>query len=127
MSNLIFPTLPGLDIAVKRSEAFSTFVQVAASGKELRASYASTPVFHYELTFNFLRQAGYSPLTVFDELATLTGFFETHKGMWDSFLFNGDPVDGVQRRCRFEQDNLDLEQIVAKAFNGGSLKLKSVK
>jgi hypothetical protein len=126
MSSLVFPTLPGLDIATKRSEIYSTGVQAAVSGKDLRAAWWSTPKYQYTLTINFLRQANFSLQTVGDELVTLTNFYETHKGQWDSFLFN-DPVDGVQRRVRFMQDSLDLEQIVRLAWKGGSIKLLSVK
>ena len=73
-----------------------------------------------------MRQAGFSVLTISDELATLTTFFETHKGQWDSFLFN-DPVDAVQRRVRFQEDTLTLEQIVTKAWKVEPIKLKTVK
>jgi hypothetical protein len=64
--------------------------------------------------------------TLVDELSTLVTFFETHKGKWDSFLFN-DPVDGAQRRVRFAQDNLDLERIVNLVWAGNAIELISVK
>ena len=109
-----FPTLPGLDIAVKRSEAYSTAVQVGSSGKEQRASFQATPRFSFELTFNFFRQTAFSAQTTFDELANLQTFFETQKGRWDTFSFT-DPVDSTVRTCRFDQDTLSIERIVALA------------
>jgi hypothetical protein len=124
MSNAVFPTFPGLDIAVKRSAVYATKIQTSSSGKELRASFQSTPRYHYELRMNFLRQAAFN--TIVDEVATLKAFFDMMLGAWDSFFFT-DPVDGVQRRVRFEQDNMDLEQLVVGAWDGQTIKLVSVK
>ncbi len=122
-----FPTLPGLDIAVKRSEAYSTAVQVGSSGKEQRASFQATPRFSFELTFNFFRQTAFSAQTTFDELASLQTFFETQKGRWDTFSFT-DPVDSTVRTCRFDQDTLSIERIVALAWKGAAaVRLISVK
>ena len=122
-----FPTLPGLDIAVKRTEIFATMVQPGASGKEQRASFWSTPRFQFDLTFNFFRQANFSAQTTFDELATLQTFFESMLGQFNTFNFT-DPVDGSTKLCRFAQDTMDIEQIVQKAWKGASaMKLISVK
>ena len=124
MSSSVFPSFAGVDIAIKRSEIYATKIQTSVSGKELRASFQSTPRYRYELRLNFLRQAAYN--TVTDEVAQLKTFFDTMLGSWDSFLFN-DPVDSVQRRVRFEQDNMDLEQLVTGAWDGQTIKLISVK
>ena len=124
MSSSVFPSFAGVDIAIKRSEIYATKIQTSVSGKELRASFQSTPRYRYELRLNFLRQATYN--TVTDEVAQLKTFFDTMLGAWDSFLFN-DPVDSVQRRVRFEQDNMDLEQLVTGAWDGQTIKLISVK
>jgi len=92
MSSQVFPSLPGLDIAVKRTQSHATLVQTAASGKEQRASFRSgRPRYSYSLTFNFLRQSGFSRNTVYDELAKLSQFMADMKGRFDSFLFT-DPV-----------------------------------
>ena len=57
MSSLVFPSMAGLDIAIKRMPVYATKIQTASSGKELRASFQSTPRFRYSLPLNFLRQA----------------------------------------------------------------------
>lgn len=123
----MFPSLPGLDIAVKRTIAWSNAKQIGTSGKEQRAAFWSTPRYQYELTFNVLRQIGFSPNTIQDEVAILTGFFNSMQGSFGSFNFT-DPTDSVTRLCRFDQDTLDLEQIVFLAWKGGSsLKLITLK
>lgn len=129
MSNEVFPlTLKGLDIKIVRTPVYKTRVQEAVSGKELRASWWSTPRYKYTLTFNFLRQGLNS-----DEADTLRGFFARHLGSWDSFLLN-DPYDDVQRRVRFDGDELEMSRLLADTISLGgqtwealSVKLISVK
>ena len=122
-----FPTLPGLDISVKRTDVYSTMVQAGGTGKEQRASVQATPRYRFELTFNFFRQTNFSAQTTFDELASLVTFFETQKGRWDAFNFT-DPVDGTVRTCRFDQDELDIQRIVQLCWKGVSaVKLISTK
>ena len=129
MSNLVFPlNLPGLDVKVKRSTVWKTGVQEAHSGKELRASFWSAPRYRYTVSFNFLRQAKNG-----DEAKTLLDFFDAHKCSHESFLLN-DPKDGVQRRVRFDMDEMDLERLMEDTVSGGgrtweakTVKLISVK
>src|SRR4051812_30223026 len=89
MSNAIFPVLPGLLWDVKKTPQWSTKVQPATSGKELRLSYYSAPIYKYSLAYEVLRQA-----TAFLELQTLVGFFNARQGKYDSFLFQ-DPNDNA--------------------------------
>jgi hypothetical protein len=121
-----FPALPGIDQAIKRTPIYSTVVQVAPSGKEARAAFTATPRYRYELPVNFLRQVGYRT-GIADELALIQTLFDNNKGRWDTFSFT-DPVDGVMRTCRFDQDNLPLEKIAEKAWKvDGAIVLFSVK
>lgn len=94
MSNQIFPALPGIGIAIKRSPVYATTIQTAASGKELRASWWSYPRWNYEIPLNFARMSGFSAQTVYDEMQSLAGMFADHQGRWDSFLFT-DPADST--------------------------------
>ena len=52
MSSLVFPTIIGADIAVTRTPVYSTSIQTAKSGKELRASWWSYPRYRYTIDFN---------------------------------------------------------------------------
>lgn len=91
MSNLVFPTLPGLIYPVKKTPSWSTNIQEAASGKETRVNFWSFPKWSWSLTFELLRD---KPLISLDELWTLAGFFNKHYGSYDSWLFN-DPDDNT--------------------------------
>lgn len=88
MSNAVFPDLPGIDIKVKKTPMWSTRVQTAASGKELRATLFSYPLYKITLSCNVLRAGAEA------ELQNVIGFFNSRKGRFDSFLFT-DPLDSV--------------------------------
>jgi hypothetical protein len=81
-----------MDIAIKRTPIFATKIQTASSGKELRASFQSTPRYRYSLPLNFLRQAVLNAGT--DEVAMLLNIFNAAKGRWDSFLYT-DPYSNT--------------------------------
>lgn len=87
MSSLVYPTLSGMDINVKRTPIWSTEVLTSESGKELRAAWWTYPRYRFQLTYNYLRQDSNG-----DELATLEGFFHRMRGQFDNFLF-ADPKD----------------------------------
>lgn len=86
MSNAVFPTLPGLKWGVIKKPMWSTKVQRAASGKELRASFYSYPEYQYTLSYEVLRGNGLG------EIQQLIGFFNARQGSFDSFLYR-DPDD----------------------------------
>jgi len=105
MSNAIFPTLPGLAFDVGKSPLFSTAIQRAASGRELRRRRWAHPLYQIALTFEFLRDD-----VAFNELKTLAGFYMQRGGSFDSFLFT-DPDDN-----RAINEVLAVGDSVATAF-----------
>ena len=90
MSNAVYPVLPGLTYGVVKSPTWSTRVQTAVSGKELRAAFWSTPIWRYTLVYEFLRSA-----STFAELQNLVGFFNQRQGKFDSFLLDDPDDDSV--------------------------------
>lgn len=113
MSAETFPTLIGVDVVVTRTTVYATKVQRSGSGMERRARLQSTPLYRFRFKINSLRTTRAS-----NEVATLASFFERMAGQWDTFTFV-DPVDGTSRTCRFEEDELDIEKIVATLFSSG--------
>jgi len=87
LSNAVFPTLPGLGFDVVKTPTFSTSIQSARSGRELRRRNWAHPLYKIGLTFEFLRDE-----LAFNELKTLAGFYMQRQGSFDSFLFT-DPDD----------------------------------
>ena len=91
MSNLIFPTLPGLALGVIKTPAFATHIQEATSGFEVRSSKRLNPMWRFSLTFDYLNG---KRVTGTSQLEKLVGFFTAHRGSFDSFLYS-DPSDNA--------------------------------
>jgi uncharacterized protein (TIGR02217 family) len=89
MSNLLFPDLRGLAWEYTLAPTFSTGVQQATGGREVRAAFWSAPIWKITLSYNYLHddsqhvdQNGYS------ELQQIIGFFLARQGQFDSFLLD---------------------------------------
>jgi uncharacterized protein (TIGR02217 family) len=82
MSNAIFPEFPGLSWGVTKIPTWSTRVQSATSGKELRAAYYSRPIWKFQLSYEVLRaDAAHA------EYQSLVSFFNLRMGSFESFLY----------------------------------------
>ena len=99
----IFPALPGLGWSVTKAPRFSTRIQRAVSGRELRALDQPWPIWTWTLTYALLRDKwdaraqgsmGGGPGVGYDELRTLAGFFLQQQGGFQPFLFD-DPTDAA--------------------------------
>lgn len=93
----IFPALPGLAWSVSKSPRFSTRIQRAVNGRELRILDQPVPTWTWTLTYSLLRdkwdaRAAGGPGTGYDELRALAGFFLQQQGALLPFLFD-DPTD----------------------------------
>lgn len=87
MSTAVFPSFIGLAWGVKKKPHFSTQVQTAYSGRELRSSAYSEPLWEFNLTYDVLRAN-----VAYQELQQLVGFFLARRGRFDSFYYT-DPDD----------------------------------
>jgi hypothetical protein len=83
MSNVLFPTLPGLTWDVKRKPCFHTLVQTVATGYSVRLPLLADPLWEFTCSFEFLRDD-----VPHDEFNLLEGFFLSRKGQFDSFLLD---------------------------------------
>ena len=89
MSNVQFPDLRGLAWEYTLSPTFSTGVQQATSGREVRAAYWSAPLWKLSLTYEFLRDDGqHVDANGYSQLQQLIGFFLARQGSFDSFLID---------------------------------------
>jgi hypothetical protein len=127
MSDLVFPSLPGVDVAVTREPAYATQVHESVSGKEVRVSWRTAPRIHYRLRFNVLRAAtaAPSPFAAYHEEDVILHFLDTHLGSFDSFLYL-DPHTNANVRVRLVEDSLRFEQIVPGLWQVSELSLVSV-
>jgi len=86
VSNVHFPALPGVTWDVKKTPNFSTLIQTAVSGREVRSALMTYPIYLWTLIYDYLPQA--------TDFATLIGFFLNRQGSFDSFLYI-DPSDRI--------------------------------
>lgn len=93
MSNLIYPTLPGITLEVKRTPMHKTLLRESASGLESRATYQAYPKYLISLKYEVLR-AG-----LLAEKQKLEGFFNARQGSFDDFLF----LDTKDNACKDQQ------------------------
>lgn len=112
MSSLVYPALPGISVDVQRESFYNTRRWENPGGTEQRVSFYSAARYRFRITYPWLRQgvAAPSPFQAYSELGAVLYFLDTHRGSWDSFLFN-DPVDSTQRRVRFDEDSLRVTRI----------------
>lgn len=125
MSSATFPTIAGATITVKRTPRWSTKVQKATSGKELRSAWQSRPIYEFQVTFEFLRQGVRPGDGTYTEAATLIDFYNARKGAWDTFFYT-DPHDGTTRTVRFLDDALELERFTAYHWKSQGIKMIEV-
>lgn len=92
MTLSVFPTLPGLTFTTVKSPEFNTDVQTAPNKYEVRISQSINPLWHFNLTYDFLRDFPWGSFSLVSELRTMVGFFLQQGGMAGSFLFL-DPDD----------------------------------
>lgn len=86
MSNLVLPAFPGWDISFKRSAEWKNTLLESDSGRDFAIRHWVTPRYRYEMKLNLLRSGTER------ELQSFIGFFNTHRGSYDTWLFE-DPDD----------------------------------
>lgn len=87
----VFPSLPGLAFPLPREAEWGDVAQDSLSGKQVRTSNFSYPIYHYEMQFEFLREVGAFG-AVSSEWKTLQGFINQLMGGVGAFLYD-DPND----------------------------------
>jgi uncharacterized protein (TIGR02217 family) len=89
MSNILFPDLRGLAWEYTLTPTFSTGMQQAASGREVRAAFWSSPLWKMSLSYEFVRDdPQHVDVNGYTELQQLQGFFLARQGSFDSFLID---------------------------------------
>ena len=84
---LVYPELIGLSFGSTKTPEFKTNIKQSVSGYEARATLRAYPLWHFQLSYEFLRTD-----PTINELKTLVGFFLQCKGGYTTFLYK-DPYD----------------------------------
>jgi hypothetical protein len=116
VSNSTFPALPLLQRGWERTPFRRVDTFDTPSGVEQRSVRQTEARYRYSLRY-IVRESvpAPAPWQAYSERAALQKLFDDHVGSWDSFLYP-DPVDGVSRRVRFEEDELPMRQLVPGVY-----------
>jgi uncharacterized protein (TIGR02217 family) len=80
---IIFPTLTGMSFTVNKGPSFNTLTKQAASGRQVRVSLQSSPVWKFKLAFEFLRDRAAAT----SDVQNLWAFFNAVNGQFNQFYF----------------------------------------
>lgn len=121
MSNAVLPSMPGLGWSVIKTPNWKTIVQETASGKEVRQSLMTYPLWDFTLTFSVLRGAnGYT------EMTELAGFFNERQGMYDTWLFDDPSDDSVTSQSFGTGDGSTVAFQLIRTMNGFNEPIQNV-
>lgn len=119
----IFPTLnPGYSFT-RRPIAGRTGTAVAASGREVRASYWTYPMWEWDLTHEFLPDAatvGTGAGVTASDMKDLVGFFLSVHGSGTGFLFQDPDENAVVLQAIGTGDGSTVTFTLVKTFGLGS-------
>lgn len=87
-----FPALPGQGWSVHKRPTFATRLAPHVSGREVRASLYTAPLWEFELTFDGLASGLAFPGLGANSLQALLGLFLRCQGRFGTFLYT-DPTD----------------------------------
>jgi hypothetical protein len=90
MLSPVLPSFRGLKWDIVTTPGWSTRVQRAKSGREIRTAYFDAPLYEFKLSYEVLRS-----LNGFQELQTLLGFFNLRKGSFQRFFYQNPDDDRV--------------------------------
>lgn len=113
MSNAVFPSLPGVRMAMDWQPGFRTRVAESVSGLEIRSSDMAYPKHRFKLSFEVLRAGALA------ELQQIGGFFLARRGSWDSFLISHPDDNAVTDQLFGVRDGVKTEFQLVRTFGAG--------
>jgi uncharacterized protein (TIGR02217 family) len=79
----VFPTLTGMSFTVNKGPSFHTLIKQAASGRQVRVSLQSSPIWKFKLAFEYLRDRAAAT----SDVQNLWAFFNSVNGQFNQFYF----------------------------------------
>jgi hypothetical protein len=125
MSNDLFPAYPayrGLAFTIMKAPEFDTLIKATPTQIETRLAQNANPVWHWVLTYNYLKDRPDDLPAGFDysDFRTLLGFILKHQGQFDDFLFL-DPDDYfVGPAMLGANPNLDAQLMLVQDYTSGT-------
>jgi uncharacterized protein (TIGR02217 family) len=79
----VFPTLTGMSFTVNKGPSWNTITKQAASGRQVRVSLQSSPIWKFKLAFEYLRDRSAAT----SDVQNLWAFFNSVSGQLGQFDF----------------------------------------
>lgn len=112
MSDLVYPNnLPG-QLRLRHTTEYRTVIHETRGGKKQVLQLWTTPGYRFRIPYAGLSATIAAPgsWSAYSEIGVVRHFFDTHRGMGDSFLFDlPTEFGGARVRVRFASDELELE------------------
>lgn len=89
MSNLVYPSIRGLQYPVKKTATYANLIQPSKSGVEVAVAMMANPIWLFELGYEYIED-GYLPQQSgfgVSDFHALLGFYMSRRGNFDDFLF----------------------------------------
>jgi uncharacterized protein (TIGR02217 family) len=119
MSPPIYPTLPGLAYSVIKRPKFFTGIAVAATGREVRVSYAQNPLWEWELTYAYLPDQQTDSSATPSDLKAIVGFYLSVSGAFGGFLFTDPDDNAVTAQAIGTSDGATTTFTLVRTYGGG--------
>lgn len=115
---LVYPTLPGLGYSVHwKPKAFNMPTTTMETGARLDLGWSDTPLDDFELTYDFLRDRGFSYGST--EFRTMMGFWRALNGNLGRFLFSNPYDNSVTRQLIGTTDGIGHTFQLVRTFGIG--------
>lgn len=116
----VFPALPGLGFSVVKRPVFYTAAEKSGTGWQVGISYASTPTWEWDLTYEVLADLLPSP-TAASDLKRLLGFMLAMGGDFGRFLFQDPDDHSVAAQPLGTTDGTTTAFTLVRTFGAGAI------
>lgn len=115
MGTSVFPNIPSVIWAVRKTPQFSTSVQRSVSGKELRAQLYTYPIWELELTYEILQDR---VINSQNDIQVMIGFFLARAGSFDNFNYSDPDDNAVTNQAFGTGDAVTTQFQLARTYAG---------
>jgi hypothetical protein len=115
-----YPVLPGLTFSVIKRPRFFNATGVSASGREVRQGYAASPLWEWDLTYDYLPDKPTSAAATPSDLKELLGFFLAQNGGLFGFWFSDPDDHTVTGQAIGVGNNVLTNFVLVRTYGGAS-------
>lgn len=116
----VFPSLPGLAYSVIKRPLWATGIGTSVSLREVRVGYAQSPLWEWDLTFEYLPDQQTASSGTSSDLKELLGFYLAQAGALMGFLFKDPDDHQVTGQVIGTTDGTATNWTLTRTYGGGA-------